>query len=348
MFEESLNTAELEQQILDLRQANLTLQQKLIKAKAKTDELVDATYQAAYDCFLNMGGLNEVPAPKKDRRKAREQVALWHLTDWQLGKETPTYNTEVCKDRVRLFRQKARTLTEVQRAAHPVKKCWILLGGDMLESVFQFPTQVYEIDSTLHAQLFNVVDLIVETVRDALDIYEYVHVVPEWGNHGRIGSKRDAVVKSDNFDRFAYEMARRMLEGQSRLTWQDCPEDIQKIYIPPNTPNGSGYRAILIHGDEVGRNGFASSTTLVAAVGRWQAGAFDYPFTDCYTGHFHSHYELPVANGTGSVFQTGSTESSNRYAQIQLAVTSTPSQRLHFIDPDKGRVVSSMKVWLDE
>lgn len=348
MFHDELENAELQEQIIELRKSNLTLQQKLIKAKAKTDELVEATYQAAYDCFLNMGGLSEVPAPKKDRRKAREQVALWHLTDWQLGKETPSYNTEIGKKRVRLFREKARRITEVQRAAHPVKKCWILLGGDMLESLFQFPTQVFEIDSTLHEQLFNVVDLIVETVRDALTIYEYVHVVPEWGNHGRIGSRRDSVPASDNFDRFAYEMARRMLEGQSRLTWQECPEDIQRIYIPPNTADGKGYYGLLIHGDEVGRNGFASSTTLLAAVARWASGALDYPFTDVYTGHFHSHYELPIANGVGSVFQTGSTESSNRYAQIQLAVTSTPSQRLHFIDPDKGRVVSSMKVWLDE
>ena len=349
MLHDELAKAELEEQLIELRKANLTLQSKLIKAKAKTDELVEATYQAAYDCFLNMGGLSNVPPPKRDKRKAREEVAIWHLTDWQLGKETPSYNTEVCRQRVRLFRSKAEKLTEVKRAAQPVKKCWILFGGDMLEGVsFQFPTQVFEIDSTLHAQLFNVVDLIVETVRDALRIYESVHVVPEWGNHGRIGSRRDAVVKNDNLDRFAYHMAYLMLKDEPRLTWQECPEDIQRIHIPANTPNGVGYSAILIHGDESGRNGYTSITGLVSYVTRLQAGALDYPFVDCYTGHYHSHYEMPLSSGTGAIFQTGSTESENRYALITLAATSTPSQRLNFVDPDKGRVTASHKVWLDE
>lgn len=349
MLFEELDKAQLEQEILDLRKANITLQQKLARAKAKTDELVDATYKAAYDCFLNMGGIKPVPAPVKDKRKVREHVALWHLTDWQMGKETPSYNSEICKQRVRLFRAKAEKLTEVQRAAHPVKKCWILFGGDMVEGVsFQFPTQPFEIDSTLHAQLFNVVDLIVETVRDALRIYESVHVVPEWGNHGRIGSRRDSVPASDNFDRFAYEMARMLLKEETRLTWQDCPEDIQRVYIPPTTPNGKGYKAISIHGDETGRGGYTSSGTLVQYVTRLQAGAYGWSFTDCYTAHYHSHYELPLPSSSGAVYQTGSTESSNRYAQVSLAVASAPSQRLHFINPDWGRVTASHKVWLDD
>jgi hypothetical protein len=53
------------------------------------------------------------------------------------------------------------------------------------------------------------------------------------------------------------------------------------------------------------------------------------------------------ANGQGSVYQTGSTESDNRYAGVLLAASATPSQRLHFIDPDKGRVTAAYKIWLD-
>jgi hypothetical protein len=47
------------------------------------------------------------------------------------------------------------------------------------------------------------------------------------------------------------------------------------------------------------------------------------------------------------VYQTGSPESDNRYAGIHMAASSIPSQRLHFIDPDKGRVSAVHKVWLD-
>ena len=165
-------------------------------------------------------------------------------------------------------------------------------------------------------------------------------MVAEWGNHGRIGSKRDNVPRSDNFDRMCYELARQLLIGEKRLNWQDCPDDIQRIQI-------GNYKALLIHGDEVGRNGFASPGAIVQHANRWRSGAYPWDFRDVYIGHYHTHAEWPMANGEGSVYQTGSTESDNRYAGVMLAASATPSQRLHFIDPVKGRVTAAYKVWLD-
>jgi hypothetical protein len=211
-----------------------------------------------------------------------------------------------------------------------------------VEGLFQFPTQPFEIDATLFGQFVSVSNLIVEVVRRALSIYDNVTVVPEWGNHGRVGSRRDAVPKSDNFDRMAYELARQVLaaSGETRLTWQECPEDIQRIEI-------GNYRALLIHGDEIGRNGYASRTTIVNHVNRWRSGAYGWDFQDCYIGHFHTHYQESLADGLGAVYGTGSTESSNRYASVGLASSSVPSQRLHFVNPDAGRVTSIYQVWLD-
>jgi hypothetical protein len=215
-----------------------------------------------------------------------------------------------------------------------------MFGGDMVEGLFNFPGQVFEIDSTLFEQYVNVSRLLVEVVQYALSNYEKVHVVPEWGNHGRIGSKRDNVPRSDNFDRMCYELARQLLSNEKRLTWQECPEDIQRVQI-------GNYKALLIHGDEVGRNGFASPSSIVQHANRWRSGAYDWDFRDVYIGHYHTHAEWPMANGQGSVYQTGSTESDNRYAGVMLAASATPSQRLHFIDPIKGRVTAAYKVWLD-
>lgn len=347
-IEEAIVQAELEQEIIALRKANLNLQTKLIKAKSKVDDLVAATQEAAYEAVITLGNKPAL-TPKKDTRKARAQVALWHLTDWQGGKKTPTYNSEVMAERVSLFVERAEKLTNAQRQDHPIKHCVIAFGGDMVEGVsFNFPTQPFEIDQTIFGQYVTVSKTIVETVKQALRIYETVTVIPEWGNHGRIGSTRDVVPRSDNFDRMVYELAKQVLAGEPRLTWQDCPEDIQRIWIPPNTSAGKGYRALLIHGDEIGRNGFASPATLVSAVARWQSGAYPWEFTDVYTGHYHNHLEFSLPNGMGSVYQTGSTESENRYASVLLAATAVPSQRLHFIDPDKGRVTTTHKVWLDE
>lgn len=329
-----------EQSLEDLRRALQQTQRQLAKAKARTEDLVAATYDAARAAMLAMGPVKPVAARKVPTGKGQPEVALWHLSDWQGAKKTATYDSQVMRERVMLFCDKAETITNIQRKHHPVDECVILFGGDMVEGLFNFPTQAHEIDATLFEQYVTVSRLIMDAVRRACTIYERITVIAEWGNHGRIGSKRDGVPRHDNIDRMCYELARQLLEHQPGLIWDDCPEDIQRVEI-------GNYRALLIHGDEVGRNGFASPMTIVAHVARWQSGAYPWQFRDCYVGHYHTHAEWPLPNGLGSVYQTGSTESGNRYAGVMLAASATPSQRLHFIDPDRGRVTSAYKVWLD-
>lgn len=322
-----------------LRKALVRTQTQLALAKERTSHLLEVTQQSAFDAMLSMGRIPPVLVPKRDTRKGGE-VALWHMTDWQGAKKTTTYNSQVMRDRVLRFTEKAVGITNIQRADHPVEKCVIAFGGDMVEGIFNFPNQVHEIDSTLFEQYVTVSRLLVDVVRVALANYRQVEVVAEWGNHGRIGSKRDAVPRSDNFDRMCYELARQLLSDEKRLVWSESPEDVQRIEI-------GNYRALLIHGDEVGRNGFASPSTIVSHISKWQSGSYPWQFRDVYIGHYHTHNEWALPNGLGSVYQTGSTESDNRYAGVMLAASATPSQRLHFVDPVKGRVTASYKVWLD-
>ena len=326
--------------VKELRLALARSQKQLAKARERTDELVEAVISASKDATLAVGEIPSIPEPKKDKRVKKGEVALWHLTDWQGAKKTVSYNSEIMRKRVMDFASKAIHITDIQRADHPVKECVIMFGGDMIEGLFNFPTQSWEVDASLFTQYTNVSRLIVDVVRFALSHYEKVEVISEWGNHGRIGSKRDNVPRSDNFDRMCYELARQLLEGEKRLKWEDSPNDIQRVEI-------GNYRALLIHGDEVGRNGFASPGAIVQHVNRWRSGSYAWEFRDVYIGHYHTHAEWALANGLGSVYQTGSTESDNRYAGVMLAASATPSQRLHFVDPVKGRVTAGYKVWLD-
>lgn len=323
-----------------LREANQRLQQQLVKAKDRTKKLVEVTQQAAYDAMLALGPITPTEAPKFDERGHGGEAALWVLTDWQGAKLTTSYNSNVMRERVMRYCERAAKITEMQRADHPVRECVVTFGGDMVEGLFNFPTQPFEIDQTIFGQFVTVSRLIIDVVKYALSIYDSVKVVAEWGNHGRIGSKRSAVPLADNFDRMCYELARQMLESEPRLSWDDCPEDIQRIEI-------GNYRALLIHGDEIGRNGFVSRNTIVQHCNRWRSGAYPWEFRDVYVGHYHVHGEESLANGEGAVYQTGSTESDNRYAGVNLAASAIPSQRLHFIDTARGRVTSQHKVWLD-
>lgn len=334
-------TDELEenQQDADTKAALNRALRQLARARAKTEDLVEAVYRAARDAMTAQPA-EPVRKPPSDTRTKSPEVALWHLTDWQGAKVTTSYNRDVMTQRVHSFVDKAQRITEIQRADHPVRSVAILFGGDMVEGLFQFPTQPYEVDATLFEQWVSVSRLLVEVTQRALAFHEQVYVFPEWGNHGRIGSKRDAVPRSDNVDRMCYETARQLLANEDRLVWNDCPEDIQRVEI-------GKYRALSMHGDETGRAGYVSKQTFLAYLNRLKAGAYPWPFLDVYTGHRHTHDEMAMSDGVGAWYQTGSTESDNRYARDGLGASAKPSQRLHFIEPEKGHVSAQYKVRLD-
>lgn len=326
------------QQLEELRQANYRLQTQLRRAKHKSEDLVEAVLQASKDAWAGHK-VASIPTPAKDKRKGKPEVALWHLTDWQGAKVTSSYNSQVMRQRALAFCEKAESITEIQRSDHPVRECVIAFGGDMVEGLFNFPQQPFEVDATIFEQFVTVSGLIRDVLSRALATYEKVTVVPEWGNHGRIGSKRSVVPRADNFDRMCYEHARAMLADEKRLVWQPCPEGIQRLEV-------GNYRALVIHGDEFGRNGFASPSTITTHVNRWRSGSYPWQFKDCYVGHYHNHLETSLADGVGAVYFTGSLESDNNYAREGMSAAAQPSQRLHFIDPSKGRVTAQYKIWL--
>lgn len=325
----------------ELRRQLHQAQTKLRRARNEQAVLIEAVREGARDALVALGPIPKVKAPKADTRKGKPEAALWHLTDWQGSKVTPSYNSDVMRERILRYCDTAERLTEIQRAHHPVKRCTILFGGDMAEGLFNFPSQPFEIDGTLFAQFASVARLEADVVRRALGIYDEVEVIQEWGNHGRLGNKRAVLPRADNLDRMIYELAREILKGEKRLTWEDSEEDIHPFSI-------GNYKGLLIHGDEVGRNGFASPTTLVKHVNQWKGGGLPFEFRDCYLGHYHNHCEWQLADGKGALYQTGSPESDNRYARDTMASMSASTQRLHFIDPGKGRVTAQYKVELRE
>ena len=169
-----------------LREVAANLSRQLADAKNRSAALVDAVSNAAYAAAMVVG----VPAPKAPKAEKRShgtEVALWHMTDWQGAKLTTSYNSQVMRERVQLFAQKAVAITEIQRAHHPVKDATIMLGGDMVEGLFNFPTQPFEVDATIFEQYVTVAMLLVEVVSVALANYENVTVIGEWGNHGQDG-----------------------------------------------------------------------------------------------------------------------------------------------------------------
>jgi predicted phosphodiesterase len=319
-----------EQEIIDLRKALMHSQRAEAKAKAKTSDLIDAVYEAARLSLLATPRPAALP-PQKDVRKAKAEIALVHLTDWQAGKQTVSYDINVLTARIEDMIHKVVQLTNIQRAHHPVKECVVMLGGDMVEGVGIFPGQQYEIGAHLYEQMFAVVRIIESSIRTLANNFESIKIVCEFGNHGRLGHKGD-MPAGDNIDRMAYKIVSNNCSDIKHVKWQMSDSWYQIFAI-------GNYKVLLVHGDEIGAFG-----SILRKVSAWSTGVVE-AFDDCYMGHFHTPTALTMANG-GRVFVTGSPESHNEYARTFIAAVGKPSQRLHFVDPIKGRVTSEYVCWL--
>ena len=323
--------------IAELKSALRRAQQAEAKAKRKSEDIVNAVYQAASDA-LRAAPPAKIEKPKQSKAKGKPEVALVHLTDWQAGKKTVSYGLTTLADRIEQMTNKVIELTNIQRQHHPVRDCVVMLGGDMVEGIGIFPGQAYEVEAHLFEQLFEVVRIIEQTVKTLAQNFDTVQIVCEFGNHGRLGRKGD-MPSGDNIDRMAYKIASERTAGIKGVTWQMSADWHQIVRV-------GNYRALLVHGDEVNSyGGNVPAFGILRKCNAWATGVVE-DFHDVYMGHFHTPMSLTLANG-GRVFVSGSPESHNEYARVFVAAVGKPSQRLHFVDPDKGRVTAEYTVWLD-
>ncbi len=330
---------EVEAELQELRQANGRLQRQLTSAKRKSEALVEAVYTAAKEAALIAGPVRFPPKPKREPRTRGDEVALLHCSDWQTGKQTESFNTDVAALRVKDIGERTIKMAGIERADHPVRSCHVLLGGDMLEGVTVFPGQAWEVDSTLFSQVFATVEMIVGLLLRLLEEFESVDVWEEAGNHGRLGRKGD-FPSQDNADAIVYRITQDRLKGADRLAWHPSQGWHSIVEI-------GEYRALLVHGDEV--KSFGGQTPafgITRKVNAWATGVVA-PFTDCYMGHWHQPLVLPIAHGRGRTFVNPSLESDNVYAQEFVAATGQPGQRLNFVDPKRGRVTTERILWVD-
>jgi hypothetical protein len=340
-FERAQESSLVEQ---ELRRQLRSLELKYRRAKAKSAELVEAVYQAAKDAAVIQGNPPAVPKPKVDRRQKRAEAALLLLSDWHVGKHTPSFNTDVAANRVQLLGEKTVKITEIERADHPVRDCHCLLTGDMVENVAIFPGQPFEVDSTTFQQVFACASSLEGLLRHLLSTFQTVHVWEQIGNHGRLGRKGD-YPRSDNVDLIVYRLAKERLSGleaSGRLVWHPWESWFTLVEI-------GAYRALQIHGDQIKSfGGNVPAYGISRKANAWASGVLGVEFTDVMLGHFHSPMSLPLANGKGRAFVNPSIESDSAFAQEFVAATGTPGQRLFYVDPDRGRITSERVIWLDD
>jgi hypothetical protein len=329
--------------IAELEATARRLQRQLSKAKAKTEELVEAVYQAAHDAALVNGTPSAVAKPAADKRRRSGEVALLHVTDTHVGQVTSSFNTEVAHQRIQDTIAKTLKLTEIQRADHPVNECVVMLGGDLIEQTGQFPNQSWGVDGSTFKQIFDAAGFISEAILTLLANFQSVRVFAVPGNHGRVGRGRGRqsldYESETNWDRICCQIVQDQLANQDRLNWTPADSWYQIIEI-------GKYRALLHHGDTI--RGFGGNIPAYGILRKhlsWSAGVLP-DFTDAYLGHFHTPMSLPLSNGHGRVFVTPSLVSDSPYSKEWVAASSVPAQRLHFVHPEHGTVTGEFLLWV--
>jgi hypothetical protein len=318
------------------------VQRQLAASKAKTADLVQAVYQGARDASAISGEAKPVKPPKRKRLRDAE-VALLHLTDTHIGAVTSSYSTEVAERRIAETIEKAIRLTQIQRADHSVDECVVILGGDLIEQTGQFPHQAWAVDASTFEQLFDAARIIEASILRLLEEYQTVRVYLTPGNHGRVGrgkGRQSLDYESDtNWDRIVGRIIGERLAAQPRLEWV-FPESWYSIV------EVGAYRALAHHGDTI--RSFGGNIPAYGILKKhlaWASGVMP-DFVDAYLGHFHTPMQLAMNNG-GRIFVTPSLVSDSSYAKEFVAATSLPAQRLHFVDPERGRVTAEYLVWVD-
>lgn len=324
----------------DARVALTRALRQLDEAKKKKAELVEAVYQAARDAA---SGIKFI-APSLSPAKASAESAVLLLADWQLGKVTPSYSSEVCAKRIKRLGEKVVDLTEIQRAHHPVPDIHVLLLGDLVEGELIFPGQAHRIDASLFRQvMLDGPSILGGLIGHLLENFTKVSVTGVIGNHGALGGRsRREMHPESNADAMLYEATRIALGEQKGLSWNVPQPDGERAWFAIEEVRGK--RFFMFHGDQA-RGGFAGYPWYAFGkkLGGWHHlyGPFDY----AVSGHYHTAVRASYP-GSGNVIHwgAGSPESDNTYAAEMLAASGEPTQQLLYVG--KGGVTAEYQVRL--
>jgi len=334
--------------IKELKNTNERLLRQIDKLKDKKADLIEAVYQGARDGMstLTLPKISKSTIPNKKTKDTEICVPL--LSDIQLAKRTPDYDSKIAEKRVIEYANRIVKLTKIQRQSHNVNKCVVLALGDIVEGELIFPGQSHLIDSSLYRQVTvdgpRILYAFFTTLLQEFDEVECYWVI---GNHGALGgrSRRDYNPET-NADRMLGKILDTMFANEKRIKFH-IPEGVDNHWY---TVADLGVKAkfFCFHGDNIrGSMGLPFYGYNKKILG-WKALASQglmENFTHAVCGHYHTPTSLYINDVR--VWVNGSTESYNSYAQEQLASMGRPSQFCLFVKPSKG-VTAEYLVNLEE
>lgn len=291
-----------------------------------------------------------MPPPPKLVGKGKEQIAVAHISDTQLGKETMSYDAAVCARRIHRFAQKIVEITEAKRSISKISKLRLYLGGDMVEGEYgNYPAQPYEVHSSVIRQAMREApDMFEGLIYYLLKYFKEIHVLGVPGNHGRGAPFKATRNPETNWDRVFYWVLRDRILGSDLK-----PDKAMRKRVTFDIPEGDtfwamdrvwGWGNLVVHGDQI--RGWAGIPYygVQKKVHGW-SDCLPKDWDNLLFGHFHT-----FASGTINYrrwYCNGTTESDATFALEALAAAGEPCQRLLFMTEQHG-VISDHQIFLED
>lgn len=311
-----------------------------LRERSRTEIICDAIKQGMIQ--LPPAAAPQAYAPIKPG--AREYELILQMSDLQIGQYTRAdetgglveYDISIFEERLaNLERQIIRRVTEM-RNAYVIKRLNIAGLGDFVENETIFRGQNSQIDTPVIEQFLQGSKAIADFICRLLCFFDEIMFVGVYGNHGRIGRKKEAVMYT-NWDYLLYEFLKARLAEQPRLTFI-IPKSWW--YIMPVRNN----KFLLTHGDNVQRwmsipyygieRADARQTLLLQSKG--------YSYDYWLVGHHHS--ATSIDRPLGERIINGAFPSGSVFSVHELTTASQPSQNLLFVGDHRVEIQEKLRI----
>ena len=318
-------------------------------ADAKRTELIDAVREVAFREYLselvaqNVSPAPSVPRPKTAKSKhPREREALLNFNDWHYEERVKSagvldlnsYDIATACRRVYRIVQGVKDWKRDYEAAgrHVARRLRVGLLGDFLTGTLHGLERHSDAPNIVRAALA-CGDLIAMAIADLATEFDEIAVHGVVGNHGRLPDDRKVPTKDPtrSWDYLAYQVAKRRLVNEKRITWE-LPESYGVLF------DMAGHTCFAGHGNFIANNlGIVGYGVRRFASGlASNLGAAGKQLKYCFFGHWHQSSAAEFAGV--ETFICPSLIGTQEYSFLSGGSVNRPAQELFVFDEDLGYV----------